>query len=120
MIFILQDSSNNGIGSITLSLMICFSSIKLNAFPQLKQKLIGSRVLPQSSSVSKATYALLFFAQTYNDFLLVYIVSAIAASQQSGAFGTWFENNYKVSVEDKDPERKTFKFLQVDKPQLVT
>ena len=57
------------------------------------------------------SYALLFFAQTYNDFLLVYIVSAIAASQQSGAFGTWFENNYKVSVEDKDPERETFKFF---------
>ena len=30
------------------------------------------------------SFALLFYAQTFNDFLLVYIVSAIAASQQSG------------------------------------
>ncbi len=38
-------------------------------------------------------------------FLVVYILMGVAASQESGALGSWFDNNYTVVVpEDKDRE----------------
>ncbi|MFW9917242.1 MAG: MFS transporter [Candidatus Thorarchaeota archaeon] len=36
------------------------------------------------------------------------IFSAIGASQESGALQSWFDNNYKVTIGDLDPDRKIY------------
>lgn len=40
-------------------------------------------------------------------FVFVYVLVAVAASQESGAWGAWFDNNYRVAVPDDD-DRKAY------------
>lgn len=40
-------------------------------------------------------------------FIALYVIVAIAASQESGAWGAWFDNNYRVAVPDDD-DRKSY------------
>jgi MFS family permease len=40
-------------------------------------------------------------------FILIYLLWAIAASQESGAWMAWFDNNYRVAVPDDD-DRKAY------------
>ena len=56
-------------------------------------------------------YIILFFADSFTILLFAYIIRAIAASQQSGAIGTWFDNNYKLTADKFDPQRKIYKFF---------
>ncbi|MFX0090219.1 MAG: MFS transporter [Candidatus Hodarchaeota archaeon] len=56
-------------------------------------------------------YGVLFFADSFSTLLIVYILQAFAASQQSGALQAWFDNNYKVAADEADPERKTYRFV---------
>ncbi len=64
-----------------------------------------------------ACYAFSFFltalASTFRYFwffIIIYIVQAIAAAQQSGAIASWFDNNYRATA--KDPERKAYSVAQ--------
>ncbi|MFX0170206.1 MAG: MFS transporter [Candidatus Hodarchaeota archaeon] len=43
-------------------------------------------------------------------FVIIYIISAIGAAQQSGAIAAWFDNNYRAVA--KDPERKAYSIAQ--------
>ncbi|MHA2271360.1 MAG: MFS transporter [Candidatus Hodarchaeales archaeon] len=57
------------------------------------------------------SFAILAVSQSFETLLVVYCLQALAASQESGALMTWFDNNYKISAEDADPERTTYKFF---------
>ncbi|UCG00775.1 MAG: hypothetical protein JSW11_14290 [Candidatus Heimdallarchaeota archaeon] len=73
---------------------------------------IGQRwILFTGFFLEAIAYISLFFADSFSTLLIAYILKAIAASQQSGAIDTWFDNNYKVVADKSDPERKIYKFL---------
>ena len=62
-------------------------------------------------------YALSFFLTWMSQFfpffwffILIYIISAIGAAQQSGAIASWFDNNYRAVA--KDFERKAYSIAQ--------
>ncbi|MFX1475556.1 MAG: MFS transporter [Promethearchaeota archaeon] len=57
-----------------------------------------------------ASTILTAFATTYIDFLLVYVLSALGAAQQSGAIAAWFDNNYRAAA--KDPDRSAYSVAQ--------
>ncbi|MGY5853398.1 MAG: MFS transporter [Candidatus Thorarchaeota archaeon] len=72
---------------------------------------IGQRWVIASSYMC---YALSFYLTSlitpstpFPYFVLVYILVAVAASQESGAWGAWFDNNYRVAVPDDD-DRKAY------------
>ena len=59
-------------------------------------------------------YALAFYLTSlitvdtpFTFFILVYVLVAVAASQESGAWGAWFDNNYRIAVPDDD-DRKSY------------
>ncbi len=56
-------------------------------------------------------YALLIWAESFSALLVVYLLYGFAASQQSGAWDAWFDNNYKVAAQEPDPQRKTYKLF---------
>ena len=43
-------------------------------------------------------------------FIIIYIMSAIGAAQQSGAIGAWFDNNYRAVA--KDTDRRAYSIAQ--------
>lgn len=57
-----------------------------------------------------ASTLLTAFATTYIDFILVYILSALGAAQQSGAIASWFDTNYRAAA--KDPDRSAYSVAQ--------
>jgi MFS family permease len=44
-------------------------------------------------------------------FIFVYVLVAVAASQESGAWGAWFDNNYRIAVPDDDARKSYGVFL---------
>ena len=58
------------------------------------------------------SYLLLAFADTFNELLLVYLLGAFAASQESGALQSWFDNNYRFAAEEVDNDRKVYQLFQ--------
>jgi MFS family permease len=73
---------------------------------------IGQRwILFTGFFLEAIAYIILFFANSFSTLLIAYVIRAIAASQQSGAVGTWFDNNYKVTADEIDPQRKIYKFF---------
>ncbi|OLS24852.1 MAG: hypothetical protein HeimC3_17270 [Candidatus Heimdallarchaeota archaeon LC_3] len=57
------------------------------------------------------TYLAFYLSQSFEFFLLAYIFFSFGLSQQSGALESWFDNNYKISAEDYDPEEKIYGFF---------
>jgi MFS family permease len=57
------------------------------------------------------SFAFLAVSQSFEMLLVVYCLQAIAASQESGALITWFDNNYKIAADEVDPDRKTYTFF---------
>ncbi|MFW9917520.1 MAG: MFS transporter [Candidatus Thorarchaeota archaeon] len=56
-------------------------------------------------------YALLIWADSFSALLVVYLLYGFAASQQSGAWDAWFDNNYRVAAQEPDPQRETYKLF---------
>lgn len=56
-------------------------------------------------------YTVLVWADSFSSLLVVYLLQGFAASQQSGAWNAWFDNNYKVAADEPDPQRETYKFF---------
>jgi len=54
------------------------------------------------------SFCVLAFSQSFETLLVVYCLQALAASQESGALMSWFDNNYKATANDADPDRKTY------------
>lgn len=76
---------------------------------------IGQRWIIASSSIC---FALSFFmlstvtsSTPFLYLILIYVLSGIAQSQQSGAFGAWFDNNYRVAMPG-DTDRKQYGVFQ--------
>jgi MFS family permease len=57
------------------------------------------------------SFFLLAFATNFTHLLFVYILTAFASSQQTGALQSWFDNNYKFASEDNDPNRKIYQIF---------
>ncbi|MHA2245451.1 MAG: MFS transporter [Candidatus Hodarchaeales archaeon] len=73
---------------------------------------IGQRwILFVGFTLEAFAYISLFFADSFSILFFAYILRAIAASQQSGAIGTWLDNNYKLIADESDPQRKIYKFF---------
>ncbi|RDE14066.1 MAG: hypothetical protein C4K48_07045 [Candidatus Thorarchaeota archaeon] len=72
---------------------------------------IGQRWIIASSCICFAvSFIMLSFVTTSTPFLylvVVYLLAGIAASQQSGAFSAWFDNNYRVAMPG-DSDRKQY------------
>ena len=72
---------------------------------------IGQRwVLAIAFICYNINFLLLLEASTFNDFLLIGIINGFGNAQSSGAFDTWIDNNYRKTVGDDDPERRTYGF----------
>lgn len=81
---------------------------------------IGQRWVMAFAYISYSiSFYLLSIATTFEMLILVYTISAIGASQESGTWGAWFDNNYKVSTEGKDDERKIYRLMQSRKGMLI-
>jgi MFS family permease len=73
---------------------------------------VGQRWIIFTSMICyAAAMVLMSFAQaSFTFFLIVYLLQAVAAAQQSGAIGSWFDNNYRVAA--KDPKRSAYSVAQ--------
>jgi MFS family permease len=70
---------------------------------------IGQRwVLFIAYTCYTCTFLMLTISKTFPEFFIVYSLSAIGNAQMSGALDSWFDNNYKVSAGEVDPERKVY------------
>jgi MFS family permease len=59
------------------------------------------------------SYGLLaFFADSFFDLMIVYILVAFASSQESGALQSWFDNNYKFVSNQIDSDRTIYQIFQ--------
>ncbi len=63
-------------------------------------------------------YALAFYLTSlitvdtpFTYFIFVYVLVAVASSQESGAWGAWFDNNYRIAVPDDDARKSYGVFL---------
>ncbi|PWI49342.1 hypothetical protein CEE45_02065 [Candidatus Heimdallarchaeota archaeon B3_Heim] len=54
------------------------------------------------------SYGLLVQVNSSTDLLPVYVLVAFASSQESGALQSWFDNNYKVVVNEIDSDQKLY------------
>lgn len=73
---------------------------------------IGQKwVLSTAFVIFGLSFALLAFSHSIETLIVVYCLQAFAASQQSGALITWFDNNYKAAADEADPDRTTYKFF---------
>ncbi|MFW9815110.1 MAG: MFS transporter [Candidatus Thorarchaeota archaeon] len=72
---------------------------------------IGQRYIVASASVSYAiSFFMVSFVTTETPFfylVAVYAIQGFAQSQQSGAWGAWFDNNYRVAMPG-DTDRKQY------------
>lgn len=50
----------------------------------------------------------LLIGNSFVEFLLFAALTAIGGSQESGALQSWFDNNYRITMGDKDKDRKIF------------
>lgn len=74
---------------------------------------IGARWVSTLSFVSFSAYfVLLSIADTLEFFLFLAIIQGFANGQSSGTVGSWFDSNYKLLAEDKDPGRKIYGMFQ--------
>jgi hypothetical protein len=73
---------------------------------------VGQRWIIFSSMLCfAASMVLMSFAQaSFTFFLIVFLLQAVATAQQSGAVGSWFDNNYRVAA--KDPKRTAYSVAQ--------
>ena len=73
---------------------------------------IGQRwILFIGYSLEAVAFAILTIADDFPSLLIVYVLRAIAFSQESGAIDTWLDNNYKLVANELDPQRKIYKFF---------
>lgn len=75
---------------------------------------IGQRwVIAAGSFVFALADILLILGNTFLDFVPVYVLYGLMLSLFSGAYETWFDNNYSALVtEERDPDRKIYGFLK--------
>ncbi|MFX0064463.1 MAG: hypothetical protein ACFFC7_20010 [Candidatus Hermodarchaeota archaeon] len=62
--------------------------------------------------------ALLIVSNTFIPLLLYSALSAFAFSQESGALEAWFDNSYRLTSEQIDPDREVYKAFQARKAIL--
>jgi MFS family permease len=73
---------------------------------------IGQRwILLIGYSLEAFAFSILVIADSFPSLLIVYVLRAVAVSQQSGAIETWLDNNYKLAANEADPQRKIYKFF---------
>ena len=65
------------------------------------------------------SFILLIISDSFLPLLLYSGFSAFAASQESGALESWFDNNYRYIMNDKDPDREIYKTFQARKSILT-
>lgn len=72
---------------------------------------IGQRYIMASSLIC---YAIAFYmvslvnsATPFSFLIVIYVIQGLGSSQQSGAFNTWFDNNYRVAMPG-DSDRKQY------------
>jgi MFS family permease len=58
------------------------------------------------------TFYFLFLADAFIEYLIGFITLGIARAQESGAFSSWLDNNYKLMETIADPDRKNFGFTK--------
>lgn len=88
----LLDYPSGGLGDWVGQRWIVFLSMILFA---------AAMVLMSFVQASQASFAF---------FLVIYLLQAVAAAQQSGAIGSWFDNNYRAAA--KDPKRSAYSVAQ--------
>ncbi len=73
---------------------------------------VGQRwVLLIGFLIDGLAFGALFFADSFSSLFVIYILRAIAFSQQSGAISTWLDNNYKIAADEVDPQRDVYKLF---------
>jgi MFS family permease len=76
---------------------------------------IGQRWIVASASLCFAlSFYMLSFVTTTSPFwflVIIYVLTGLAQSQQSGAFGAWFDNNYRAAMPG-DSDRKQYGVFQ--------
>ncbi len=74
---------------------------------------LGQRwVLFVGCMLEDIAFGALIFADTFTSLLIVFLIRAIAFSQQSGAVETWSDNNYKVAAGETDPNREVYRHFR--------
>ncbi|MFW9996870.1 MAG: MFS transporter [Candidatus Odinarchaeota archaeon] len=72
---------------------------------------IGQRWVLVISYISYGiAFFLTMFAQSFTSFMIIAFFNGFGNAQNSGALGTWLDNNYKRVIGDADSERKVYGF----------
>lgn len=111
------------VGFMTLGVLLTVS-VLLQAILDYPSGVIGDWIgqrwiLAISFTCYGLSYGFLAQANTFFDLLLVYVMAAFASSQESGAFQSWFDNNYKVVVNEKDSDQKFYQEFLGKKQSIV-
>ncbi|MFX0114709.1 MAG: MFS transporter [Candidatus Hodarchaeota archaeon] len=85
---------------------------------------IGQRwVLATAYFLYGSAYFILFFAESFADFVIISLIFGLGNAQASGTITSWRDNNYqKLVSKDLDPERKNYGFTltRVDSLNMIT
>jgi MFS family permease len=100
-----------GIVALGLILSISFVVSAVTDYPTgVLADLLGHKwVLSVAYVLFSISTILLIFADSVTDFIVTYIVLALANGQASGALQSWFDNNYKKYSQDEDPKREIYR-----------
>ncbi len=77
------------------------------------------KVMILAYSLHIVSFILLITGDSFLPLLIYGGVSALAASQESGALESWFDNNYRSNAEIADPDREKYKSFQAKKSILI-
>ena len=72
---------------------------------------IGQRwVLAISYLLWAISFILLANATSFSNYVVMAVVLGVALAQNSGALGTWLDNNYQIASADLDPKRELYAY----------
>ncbi|MFX0204711.1 MAG: MFS transporter [Candidatus Hodarchaeota archaeon] len=100
------------VGFLTLGVLLAVSAALQAIFDYPSGVMgdwIGQRWILVISFISYGlSYGMLIHVKSFTDLLLVYVLAAFASSQESGALQSWFDNNYKVLINEINSDQKFY------------
>lgn len=105
--------------AILSSILLLFQGILDYPLGVLSDSIGQKWVLSLSHICFSSGFIFLVFANSFIEFVPIYALFGLAFALFSGAFETYLDNNYRVTVKDLDPDRKIYGFF-ISRVQALT
>ncbi|MCE7734780.1 MAG: MFS transporter [Candidatus Heimdallarchaeota archaeon] len=106
VLFVLEFVSFTELG-ILMSIRFITQSVIDYPTGIIADKIGYNRVLGFAYFIHAVSFGFLVFTSTFNGFLIVFLLEAVAVAQESGALDSWFDNQYRTVVTD-DQDRQVY------------